>query len=58
MPENSGDDVARTLVVLRAGPWSGADARGHRSEQDMADINIDEIGPVDYSRPPPRGSKR
>ena len=26
----------------------GANARGHRSEQDMADINVDEIGPVDY----------
>jgi hypothetical protein len=47
MPENSGDDVATTLVALPR-HLVGADARGHRSEQDMTDINVDEIGPVDY----------
>ena len=27
----------------------GANARGHRSEQYMADINVDELGPVSDS---------
>jgi hypothetical protein len=48
MPENSGDDVATTLMAPRAWHTVGPDARGHRSEQAMADINVDEIGPVDY----------
>ena len=48
MPENSGDDVATTLVPS-ARPVVGANARGHRSEQYMADINVDELGPVSDS---------
>ena len=45
MPADSGDDVATTLVVPHR-PVVGAAARGHRLEQDMADINVDEFGPI------------
>jgi uncharacterized protein DUF6325 len=47
MAENSDDDIGTTLVALRAARGR-RDRSGHRSEQDMADINVDELGPVDY----------
>jgi hypothetical protein len=39
MREYSGDDVVTTLVGSPPRRLVGADARGHRSEQDMVDIN-------------------
>ncbi|MGZ6670538.1 MAG: hypothetical protein ACXVH3_38485 [Solirubrobacteraceae bacterium] len=36
-------------LVASARHVVGANARGHGSEQDMADVNFDEVGPVDMT---------
>ena len=43
-PKVVGDDVATTIVALRAA-LCRTDVRGRRSEQDLAEINVDELGP-------------
>ena len=49
MPEDSGDHVLRTSwSCVRA--LGRCEHSGRRSETDMTDINVDELGPVDLPR--------